>query len=224
MVNVRTLSGRFMIRNNKKHRRKDNKPVDTRQALFDAVLALMSKDKSFDAISLREVTREVGINPSAFYRHFPDMNALGLELVSLSFKTLRQHLKGVRANPLEAGNVVRESVETFVGYVLAHPRQFQFIIRAEVGGAASIRAEIDSEQRLLISELSTDLALRFDDPSWSSDDLQMLAGLMIGAMTRIVEQLVVESRDDESIAALTELAENQLRLILLGAEHWQTRS
>ncbi|MEM8497709.1 MAG: TetR family transcriptional regulator [Pseudomonadota bacterium] len=209
-----------MIHSGKKHRRKDNKPIDTRQALFDAVLELMSRDKSFDAISLREVTREVGINPSAFYRHFPDMNSLGLELVNLSFKTLRQHLKDVRANPVQDANVVRESVETFVSYVLAHPRQFQFIIRAQVGGAASIRAEIESEHRLLVSELSTDLARRFDAASWSTEELQMLADLMIGAMTRIVEQLLIENRHSASQAALTELAEKQLQLILLGAMHW----
>lgn len=213
-----------MIPAHKKHRRKDNKPVDTRQALFDAVLELMSRDKSFDAISLREVTREVGINPSAFYRHFPDMDSLGLELVNLSFKTLRQHLKDVRANPAQSANVVRESVETFVNYVLAHPRQFRFIIRAQVGGSASIRSEIESEYRLLVSELSTDLALQFDADTWTTEELHMLADLMIGAMTRIVEQLLMENRHGDSEAELTELAEKQLSLILLGADHWHAQS
>ena len=213
-----------MIRRQKKHRRKDNKPIDTRQALFDAVLELMNRDKSFEAISLREVTREVGINPSAFYRHFPDMNSLGLELVSISFSTLRQLLKVVRANPVQGSDVIRKSVETFVTYVLANPRQFHFIIRARLGGVATIRAEIDSELRLLVSELSTDLARQLNTDTWTTEELKMLAGLMIGAMTRIVEQLLIDNRHDQNIVELIDLGEKQLRLILLGAAQWRTHS
>jgi AcrR family transcriptional regulator len=213
-----------MIRIQKKHRRKDNKPIDTRQALFDAVLELMNRDKSFEAISLREVTREVGINPSAFYRHFPDMNSLGLELVSLSFTTLRQLLKGVRAKPVQGSDVIRKSVETFVTYVLAHRRQFHFIIRARLGGVASIRAEIDSELTLLVSELSTDLARQLNSDTWSIEELKMLASLMIGSMTRIVEQLLIDNRHDQNIVDLIDLGEKQLRLILLGAAQWRTHT
>lgn len=214
----------IIIRIQKKHRRKDNKTIDTRQALFDAVLELMNRDKSFEAISLREVTREVGINPSAFYRHFPDMNTLGLELVSLSFKTLRQLLKEVRANPVQGSNVIRKSVETFVTYVLAHPRHYHFVIRARLGGVATIRTAIDSELRLLVSELSTDLAQQLNTDTWSTDELKMLAGLMVGAMTRIVEQLLIDNRYHQNIVELIDLGEKQLRLILLGASQWRSQS
>jgi AcrR family transcriptional regulator len=41
----------------------------------------MSDGRSFVSISLREVTREAGVVPTAFYRHFKDMDELGLALV-----------------------------------------------------------------------------------------------------------------------------------------------
>ncbi len=210
-----------MSRPQKRHRSHDNKLVDTRQALLNAVLELMDRDKSFDAISLRKVTGEVGINPSAFYRHFPDMDSLGLELVGSSFKTLRQLLKAVRATPSLDNIIVRRSVETFVTYVRDNRRQFQFITRERFGGVAVIRDEIDHEHKLLISELAIDLARYFAVDKWTNEDLQMLASLMIGSMTHIVEQLLLARRRGEGDAELIETGEKQLRLIVLGAMQWR---
>ncbi len=60
-----------MSRPQKRHRSHSDTVINTRQALLEAVLELISRDKSFDAISLREVTREVGITPGAFTGIFP---------------------------------------------------------------------------------------------------------------------------------------------------------
>jgi len=44
----------------------------TREALMEAALRLMSEGRSFTGLGLREVTREAGVVPTAFYRHFRD--------------------------------------------------------------------------------------------------------------------------------------------------------
>jgi AcrR family transcriptional regulator len=59
----------------------DERKQQSRQALLDAALQLSTAGRSFSSISLREVAREVGLVPTAFYRHFQDMDALGQELV-----------------------------------------------------------------------------------------------------------------------------------------------
>jgi AcrR family transcriptional regulator len=59
---------------------RDERKQQSRQA-FDAALHLSTSGRSFSSISLREVAREVGLVPTAFYRHFQDMDALGQELV-----------------------------------------------------------------------------------------------------------------------------------------------
>ena len=46
----------------------------TRRAIIDAALKLL-EERSFSGLSLREVTREAGIVPAAFYRHFDSMDA-----------------------------------------------------------------------------------------------------------------------------------------------------
>ena len=56
----------------------------TRQALIDAAFNQLSAEHSFSNLSLREVAREAGIAPTSFYRHFKDMNELGLTLVDVA--------------------------------------------------------------------------------------------------------------------------------------------
>ena len=49
----------------------------TRRAILDAALTL-SEDSALVALSLRQVAKEVGIVPTAFYRHFPSIEDLGM--------------------------------------------------------------------------------------------------------------------------------------------------
>ena len=46
----------------------------TRQALLDAALDLLD-EQSFSSLSLRQVTRAARVVPTAFYRHFDDMES-----------------------------------------------------------------------------------------------------------------------------------------------------
>ena len=75
-------------------------------AIVAAALHLLEQD-SFTALSLREVTREAGIVPAAFYRHFESMEALGLVLIDESFRSLRDMLRGARAE-IEAWGATHE--------------------------------------------------------------------------------------------------------------------
>ncbi|MFQ3199698.1 MAG: AcrR family transcriptional regulator [Zhongshania sp.] len=211
-----------MSRPQKRHRSHGDTLINTRQALLEAVLELINRDKSFDGISLREVTREVGITPGAFYRHFPDMDSLGLELVNSSFSTLRSMLITVRANPIPKDLIIRRSVETFITYVRAQRRQFQFISREAAGGVAVIRNAINEEFKQLEVELASDLAWLVNSDNWSEEDLQMLASLMIGSMIQIVNQQLMGRPRGEDDAELMKKAEKQLRLVALGANKWHS--
>jgi AcrR family transcriptional regulator len=88
----------------------------TRRAIVAAALKLLS-DRSFSGLSLREVTREAGIVPAAFYRHFESMDALGLVLIDESFRTLRDMLRGARTGKLDPNRVIESSVEIVIASV-----------------------------------------------------------------------------------------------------------
>jgi len=67
-----------------------------RRGLLDAALGQLEAGIGFDSLSLRRVTREAGVVPAAFYRHFANMDELGLALVEESVQTLREMLRRVR--------------------------------------------------------------------------------------------------------------------------------
>ncbi len=88
----------------------------TRQDLLQAALRLL-EDQSFSGLSLREVTREAGVVPTAFYRHFDNMEELGLALIDESFRTLREMIRAARADLSTFEQVIRNSVEILVRHV-----------------------------------------------------------------------------------------------------------
>ena len=53
----------------------------TRRSVIDAAFSQLNAERSFSNLSLREVAREAGIAPTSFYRHFRDMDELGLTMV-----------------------------------------------------------------------------------------------------------------------------------------------
>ena len=56
----------------------------TRRSLVEAAFSQLSAERSFTSLSLREVAREAGIAPTSFYRHFRDVDELGLTMVDES--------------------------------------------------------------------------------------------------------------------------------------------
>jgi AcrR family transcriptional regulator len=194
----------------------------TRQALLDAALALL-EEQSFSSLSLRQVTRAAGIVPTAFYRHFDDMEELGLVLIDESFRTLRAMIRSARADPRTYEHMIANSVEILVGYVHEHDAHFRFIARERFGGVASLRHAIRTEIRLFASDLATDLARLPDLERWSTEDLQLLAGLMVSTMVGTAEALLdAPASDAAAEAALAAVARRQLRMITLGAPHWHS--
>lgn len=201
---------------------REEKKQKTRQGLLDAALLLLEGEQSFASLSLREVTREAGIVPTAFYRHFRDMDELGLALVDESFHTLRQMMRAARTGSMPTEQLIRRSVTVFVAHVRANSRYFQFVLRERAGGRLALRNAIRTEVRLFVSELATDLA-RFPALNrWPTEDLQMMAGLIVATMMNAVMDVLDlppgRPEDEQAIAALLE---KQLRLVILGAGQWK---
>jgi AcrR family transcriptional regulator len=193
----------------------------TREGLLDAALRLLD-DRAFGSLSLREVTREAGIAPAGFYRHFEDMDDLGLALVDESFRRLRRLLRAAREDGGDEGSAIRASVAILLRTVHEHPLHFRFIARERSSGVPALRRAIRGEIRLFSSELATDLARYPHLRDWSSHDLQMIAALMVDTMVATVEALLDAPPDDVlAEQEIGTIAEQQLRLIVLAIPHWR---
>jgi AcrR family transcriptional regulator len=190
----------------------------TRQGLLRAALRLLSRN-SFDSISLREVTREAGITPTAFYRHFDDMEELGLVLVEDSFGSLRGMLRDARSNPDIFNDAIRRSVEVLVAHVRSHEAHMRFIARERHGGVRRIRRAIARELDLVATELALDLSAFPIVGKWGNEDRRLLADLIVELMVGVAADMVdTETSGHEALASR---AERQLRLIMVGAATWR---
>lgn len=183
----------------------------------------MEGGDSFDSLSLRSLARAAGVVPTAFYRHFANMDELGLALVDESFRTLRAMLRHAREEGAHPEQMIQASVGTITSYVREHRQHFAFIARARSTGNTLLRHAIRSEIRLLTSELATDLTRFPMLAEWSSEDLHMVAALLVSAMISTVEAILDATADDRDAQdEIRRVAEKQLRLIVLGMPQWRS--
>ncbi|MCB1836133.1 MAG: HTH-type transcriptional repressor FabR [Alcanivoracaceae bacterium] len=218
---TRTTRGRRRDEEQPEGGRRDARKQRTRRALLDAALDLMQGEQSFNSISLREVARNAGVVPTAFYRHFKDMDELGLALVEEALRALRQMMREARAAPLPTSHLIRRSVRTYLRYVQDNERYFQFVAKERFGGSRGIRLAIRQGIQLFISELSTDLARWPFLSRFSTEELQMFSTMIVNLMINITELLLdLPYDDDEEVEALSHLAEQQMLLIFLGTGQW----
>jgi len=192
----------------------------TRRAIVAAALALL-EDRGFATLSLREVTREAGIVPAAFYRHFDSMEALGLVLIDESFRALRDMLRGARAGKLDPNRVIESSVDILIEGVNERREHWRFIGRERSSGLTVLRYAIRTEIRLITSELAIDLARFPGLNTWSGEDLNVLATLFVNAMISIAEA-IEDANDATALEEIRRIAIKQLRLIAVGVAGWRS--
>jgi AcrR family transcriptional regulator len=194
----------------------------TRRAILDAALHLC-EHSSLVALSLRQVAKEVGIVPTAFYRHFDSIESLGLALVDESFVSLRAMLREIRRGDPSYADIVDRSVEILVDHVRQKRSHFMFIARERAAGPPAVREAIRHEIELCERELATDLARLSGTDSWSPEDLHVLSNLIVTAMVATAEQFMVVAGRPAAEKQIVESARTQLRMVLVGALNWQSR-
>lgn len=190
---------------------------------MDAALRQVARGRSFEAMSLRKLTASVGIVPTAFYRHFESMQALGLELVDESLRTLRKIMRQAREGDLPQEQIIRVSVRNYADYVRTNQLHFNFVLRERYGGIAPLRHAIRTGIALFVSELATDLSRFPILNTWTASDLRMIAALIVGAVMETTE-LLLEAGDGDAdrIAEIVRSSEKQLRLVMLAVPQWRS--
>jgi AcrR family transcriptional regulator len=191
----------------------------TRRQILDAALDLC-EDSSLVALSLRQVAKQVGIVPTAFYRHFDSIEDLGLALVEESFVSLREMLKDVRRSDPTYRTIIDSSVRVLAEHTAVRHSHFAFISRERVAGPPAVREAIRHQIDLVERELATDLARLTDPQHWSSEDLRVLSNMIVTLMVGATES-IVNSRPG-SRPAILETARTQLRMLLVGALRWSS--
>jgi AcrR family transcriptional regulator len=193
----------------------------TRRAILQAALHL-SSETGLAGLSLRAVAKEVGVVPTAFYRHFASIEELGIALVDDAFASLRQVLRDIRRD-MDVQQVIHDSVRILVRNVRERREHFLYIARERVGGLPAVREAIRQELGLFERELALDVARLPGVSDWSAEDLRVLANLIVGSMVETAEALMTAPSGRPDIEQeVIRTAETQLRMVIIGAANWRS--
>ena len=215
---------------------REQKKLQTRHAFFSAVLDLCMTGQSFSSISLRQVTREVGVVPTAFYRHFDDMESLGQALVveelGSKLAVLSESLQIGRKRSFD--RQIAKSIQLFLQTVSAQPRYWQFLISERFGGSESVRKAISELIKMHGQILGEDLALQPAFTHINTYDRYLLADAGINMFFAwIIDWLeLTYSEDHDDEIDLVECEDNkqlmlhnctrQAQMLFYGAYNWKS--
>ncbi|WP_111494560.1 MULTISPECIES: TetR family transcriptional regulator [Marinobacter] len=201
------------------------KPGETRDKLMEAALTLVGKGRHFASLGIREVTRQAGVVPTSFYRHFRNMDDLGLQLVDQLGLVLRRMMREARGNVLQADRLIDESVGIFISHVEANRSFFFFMAQGLAGESRAVQDAIRSEMRFFASELANDLRRMRLAEHLSDGDLEMTCDLVVRTVAfTLTDLLGVSPDDDYQVDQIRQRTTRFLQLIFTGAAHWQSRA
>ncbi len=194
----------------------------TRQRLIDAALALIGEGRGFSSLSLREIAREAGIVPAAFYRHYRDLDELGLALVEMGGAALRRLLREARRDGIPPTHMLRGSVLIYKRFVEERSLVFRFIASERGGGSRLLRDAIRTEESHFASEMAQDMRALGTLPDLSSATMQMICGLVVTTMLNAASDILdLPKNRPKQERELVENFVRQLRLVFLGAMRWR---
>ncbi|ANF83007.1 hypothetical protein A3K93_12960 [Acinetobacter sp. NCu2D-2] len=138
---------------------REEKKHQTRQALMQAALQLSYEKGSFSNISLRELTLAVDLVPSAFYRHFPSLEQLCLELIDHVSHQIRNVCHCIGKMIMERPEIQREErIGYFFKMVEKYPEYWHFFIAEYLTGNAQSRKALHREYDFLLQDMIERLA------------------------------------------------------------------
>lgn len=189
----------------------------TRRALLEAALTLSVKS-GFSSLSLRSVCAEAGIAPTSFYRHFVNLDELGLALVDEVGMSLRQLVREARRSVQTAGtgSVVRPSIETFMAFADSHSNLFRLLLGEGSGSTPAFRHAIRKEIARFTSDLVEDLERAAKLSGRPLADVELAAEAMVTVAFNLGASAIDLPREERKTTA--ERIIREVRIIMRGAE------
>lgn len=190
--------------------------TETRQRLMSAAAAELALGRSFDTLSLREVAKLAGIAPTSFYRHFHDMEGLGLALIEEHGVGLLTLMQRVREQASEGRSVIRASVETLFEYIFSNQGVSRMILQESMAREGAFRKAAEKLYIALSKDLANFLVWDAQQRGVPLSHPQLAANSAVAILFTTGIALLnapVEDRDRSIEAAII-----QLRMIMRGAE------
>lgn len=191
---------------------------------MDAALDLMAQGRSFNSLSMREVAMEAGVVPTAFYRHYRDMNELALAVVDDCGRALRPLLREARMQAATSKDIIRGSMQIYKQFVEENPRYFLVASGERHGGSPVVRNAIQHEIGLFVEEMAEDLRRLRLLPHLSPAAIHNVCDLVVNTMLSAASEILDLSRKSRKHQqARMENYVQQMRVIFFGAALWREK-
>lgn len=206
-----------------------------KRQLMAAALRLSSSGRSLSSIGLRELAREAGLNPNTFYRHFRDVDDLGMALIEDISSQLRQPLRDLRREaaaraacceqlklPMLFGidmqrgrRVTHETVQLFFDFVDQHPTVFLIGVRELHGASPRLRQALIAVMDEFAEDMTEDIGnFKLLPANLSAAQVRQIAYMV---SHNLFGQVLDYLGQPERQAAIRALAEEQIILLFTGA-------
>ncbi len=203
---------------------RQERKLQTRQSLMNAALEWVEEGQHFSSLSIREVAKRAGVVPTAFYRHFKDLDELALNLVDQLSLVLRQLMREVRNNRESPTHIIRESVSQYFDYVMRQKVMFLFMSQSLTGGTKVIRQAIRSELMFFAKELVADLQRMNLLTNLDQRTMENVADLTISIMAYSTIRFLDAMEDGSQVRSEFEAQiVQQLQLVFIGAIAWKPK-
>ncbi|WP_431955037.1 WHG domain-containing protein [Nocardia lijiangensis] len=107
-----------------------------RTEILAATAELLARTGRADAVSIREVSKLVGVSAPSIYRHFADKDELIEAAVAKAFEDLAEALREATDPTVSPMNRLRDQGLAYVRFALEHPEQYRVATGpTESGGA-----------------------------------------------------------------------------------------
>jgi AcrR family transcriptional regulator len=185
----------------------------TRNALIHSWLRLIGDGANFASVSLREVAKTAGVVPTSFYRHFGDMDELGLAVVDQLGSDLRRLGRLVKDPDTPVSASVQQGVAAFAEYVTGNADLVRFVNQARTGGNSPLRKAIDNELEFFSARIAS--ALGDVHPELDTTARDAVAELVMAVLLDSTPAML--EADEDHLADVRAGLERKIHIVLLGA-------
>jgi AcrR family transcriptional regulator len=140
---------------------------DLRNTLRDAARAIL-EEEGLAALSLRAVARRAGVSHAAPYRHFPNHEALLVELVTEGFAELRQGIAAAVAGPARETDRITAIGAAYMRFVTQRPGVARLMFGSQIPNRDSF-PELGTAADSIGQEISAALINPAVGIAWAGD-------------------------------------------------------
>lgn len=125
--------------------------------LIQAALKLATESRSLTSLGLRELAREAGLNPNTFYRHFRNLDELGLQVLGYIADELKTGVRELRSVADTSDQAVASTVSFVYRYFLENRAATTVAVRELYGPSPLLRRALENQLDASAREMAEDI-------------------------------------------------------------------